>query len=412
MDSFSLFDLNEYIRRVIALNFSETFWVHAEISQISEVRGQYYINLIEKSPDTDDVISQSSAVIWYKTTLFLKNKLGDLLPSILQEGTEVKLKVQVEYHERFGLKLVVEDVDVTYTIGQLEINRQKIIERLKKEPYYTNNKSLNLPFVAQRIAVISSKTAAGYQDFIEQLRHNPYGYAFMTHLFDSAMQGRNVSTQVCNAMRSIEELAGNYDVIVIIRGGGSKIDLSGFDDYNIGAAIAKASIPVLTGIGHDIDNTIADLVSHTSIKTPTAVANFIIDHNAQYEGEVRYIAESIQGLVQHALQVENRKLQELQNQLTIIPQSIIAAERNTLHTIEQLLSNASQTTIQQAKNQLAFSEQLIDALSIEKVLSRGYSYVSRNDKIITSGAKLKANDKIDIHMQDAVIQTTINNIKS
>lgn len=411
MQSFSLFDLNEYIRRVVALNFPETFWVHAEISQINESRGQYYIDLIEKSVKSDEVVAKSSAVIWYKSVLFLRKKLGDLLDPILQNGTEVKFKVSVDYNERYGLKLVVEDIDLTYTIGQLEINRQKVIERLKKENLLEKNTLTEVPSVIQRIAVLSSGRAAGYQDFVEQLTNNPYGYTYTIDLYDSAVQGKNVSNDICNALRSIEEIVYKYDAIVIIRGGGSKLDLSGFDDYNIGSNIAKSSIPVFTGIGHDIDNTIADLVAHTSIKTPTAVANFLIDHNAMFEGTINHIAETIQASILQRISKETYALQEFQLQLVSLPSSLLQKEKSTLENIRLMLDQEAKNTLQQAVNNLEYSEKLIEAHSIENILKRGFGYIQKKGKIVSDVKTLKPKDLIEIHHQDAIIESTIKTIR-
>ena len=281
--SYSLYELNEYIRRVIALNFAEPIWVNAEISQIKEVRGNVYMDLVYHDDQTNEIKAQISAGIWFKSYLFLKNKLGALLPSLLSEGTHVLLKVQVEFTERYGMKLIVEDIDPSFTIGQMEMNRQKILQKLFDEGLTHQNKLTKLPVVIQRIAVISSDNAAGYIDFINHLSQNPYGYQFKTTLFRASLQGQNTEREVCQALNDISEDASKYDCTVIIRGGGSKLDLAWFDNFNIGARIAKSPIPVMTGIGHDINATVADTVAHTTLKTPTAAADFIISHNICFE---------------------------------------------------------------------------------------------------------------------------------
>ena len=189
--SYSLYELNEYIRRVVALNFPEPIWVHCEIAQIKEVRGNVYLDLIQHDEGSDEIKAQISANIWYKSYLFLKNKLGALLPSLLSQGTNVSLKVQVEFSEKYGMKLIIEDIDPAYTIGQMEMKRQKILQQLTDEGLLHLNKLTDLPRVIQKIAVISSPNAAGYIDFINHLQGNSYGYKYAVQLFETALQGLN-----------------------------------------------------------------------------------------------------------------------------------------------------------------------------------------------------------------------------
>ncbi|MBK7220785.1 MAG: exodeoxyribonuclease VII large subunit [Saprospiraceae bacterium] len=202
-DTFTLFDLNEYLKRVIALNFPEPVWISCEIAQIKNARGNYYLDLVQQN-EKEEVIAQSQAAIWYKSYLFLKAKLGDLLNSLLQEGTQIKIKVNVEYNERFGLKLIIEDIDPAYTLGQMELSRQKIMERLKTAGVTELNKNVVMPRVIQRIAVISSDTAAGFKDFTAHLEENKYGYQFTPTLFPAAMQGQNTEKEVVSQLQEIK----------------------------------------------------------------------------------------------------------------------------------------------------------------------------------------------------------------
>ena len=199
MSSYTLFELNEYIKRVIALNFQEPVWIECEISQVKESRGNFYLDFVQKKEDSDEVVAQSSGYLWYKSALFLKKKLGDLFAALLKDGTAVKIKVYIEFHERYGLKLNIEDIDPSFTIGQLEMLRQKIIQRLKEEGKLNSNKLIPIPSVVQKIAVISSETAAGYIDFVQQIQHNIYGYQFTHTLFSAALQGSNTEKKVTAA---------------------------------------------------------------------------------------------------------------------------------------------------------------------------------------------------------------------
>ncbi|RKZ09334.1 exodeoxyribonuclease VII large subunit, partial [bacterium] len=284
MDTFSLLELNAHIRQVVALNFEQLIWVSCEISQARQSRGHHYLELVEKAEHSDDIRAQSSAVIWARTFSRIRKKCGDLIDDILQDGVEVRVQVRVDFHERYGLKLVIEDIDPSFTMGNLETRRREILETLQKKGLVEKNGLLPLPVVPQRIAVLSSEHAAGYHDFMQHLRENPYEYHFDTHLFPVALQGSSVEKEVVTALQSVAKAAVHYDCVAIIRGGGSRLDLSGFDNLAIGEAIAHCPIPVFTGIGHEIDQSVADIVANYALKTPTAVADAIIEMTATFEG--------------------------------------------------------------------------------------------------------------------------------
>jgi len=276
LESYSLYEVNEYIKRVIALNFEEAVWIECEINQINEKRGNYYLQLIDKEENKDEIKAQASAAIWYRNALFIKKKLGKLFGSILQAGVRVKLKCNIGFSERYGMSFVIEDIDVNYTMGQMELQRQQVIERLKSEKLLNLNHAKALPSVLQRIAVVSSEKAAGFADFMEQLNNNKYDYAYEIALFDSAMQGKNMEKEITESIRDINDTYKEYDVVVVIRGGGSKLDLSGFDNFNIAAHIAKCKLPVITGIGHEIDQTVSDLTANLSLKTQKSPQSLIM----------------------------------------------------------------------------------------------------------------------------------------
>ncbi len=400
MKSYSLFELNEYIKRVIALNFEEAIWIKAEISQVKESRGNVYIDLIQKDERDDSVIAQASAAIWYKSLLFIKKKLGELTDSILQDGIEVNVKVKVGFHERYGMKLSIEDIDASYTMGQVEINRQKIIERLKKAELLERNAMIYMPPVLQRIAIIASETSAGYKDFEAQLANNGYGYIFHTTLFHVAVQGRSTSDEVSAALKEIHTRDKEYDVAIIIRGGGSKIDLSGFDDYNIGHAIATNKVPIITGIGHEIDLSVADIVAHTYLKTPTAVANFIIDHNLHFEAEIDYLSQQISNQVSNRLKLEQSSLDQIEHILSTKPLELIKWNDEKLDQIKNETKQATKYLINKLKEELKNVEQLITAVKPENILKKGFSYIQKNDKVIGSKKHLKSGDLIDIVFVD------------
>lgn len=405
-DAYSLFELNEYVKRVIALNFKDAVWIKAEISQLKESRGQIYLDLVEKDPKSDEVIAQSSAIIWYKSVLFIKRKLGELADSILSDGVEVSLKVRITFHERYGMKLTIEDIDPSYTMGQLELNRQKIINRLKKDELLDKNEQLDFPAILQNIAVISSRTAAGFKDFEAQLSNNSYNYFYKATLFHVAVQGRSVSKEVCDALDQLADM--DFDAVVIIRGGGSKIDLSGFDDYNIGAKIAKLPFPVIAGIGHEIDNTVTDIVAHTSLKTPTAVADYLIEHNLEFESLLIHLGQQIGNTVTQNLRSAQNEIQHYEQLLELLPAKIIEAEYIQLENYRTQLFSNFDFKFKNFNTELQNATKLIKSLNPTNILKRGYAYVSKGKEIITSPKDLKKNDEILIVFNKGTKKAIIN----
>jgi exodeoxyribonuclease VII large subunit len=404
--SYSLFELNEYIRRVIALNFAEPIWVNCEISQVKEVRGNVYLDLIYQDETTGDITAQIGANIWYKSHLFIKNKLGDLLPAILKEGSHVLLKVNVEFNERYGMKLVIEDIDPSYTIGQMEMQRQKIIQKLTDDGLLDRNKETRLPSVIKRIAIISSETAAGFIDFRQHIIQNNYGYTFDMDLYQIALQGANTERDFTKAILAIEERSKDYDCILVIRGGGSKLDLAAFDHYNIGAKIGKSKIPVITGIGHDIDSTIADVCAYESCKTPTAVADFIIEHNYTFEAKVLesmyWIAQTAKQHIRHAELSLNQSIQLLH----ILPNDII---RTQYDLIDQGIDTALlhiRHRLSKASDSLTFADKQMKMLDPRFVLKRGYAIIRQEEKIITRAKHFNKNQPSTIEFFDKIIPTT------
>ncbi len=406
MDAYSLYELNEYIKRVIALNFSESVWIKGEISQIKHSRGQIYLDLVEKDEKSDQIIAQASGIIWYNSYLFIKKKLGELTDVILQDGCDVSLKVSISFHERYGLKLNIEDVDPSYTLGQIELNRQKIIERLDKEGMLHLNKQHELSTVLQNIAVISSATSAGYKDFMAQLEENPYGYKFNIQLFNVAVQGRSVSKEICEALKTIDQM--NFDTAVLIRGGGSKIDLSGFDDFNIGARISKSNIPIISGIGHEIDNTVTDIVAHTNLKTPTAVADFLIEHNLFFESELIELGNEVFNLTNYKLNEANLELNNISQLIEILPQEKILSEYNRLNNISEQLNISVDFKLKAFQTELINTEKLIASYGLDKILKRGFSLIKRKEKYLTSSKELKNKDEIEIVLFDGTKKAIIN----
>ncbi|HMP28419.1 MAG TPA: exodeoxyribonuclease VII large subunit [Saprospiraceae bacterium] len=403
METHSLFELNEYVKRVIALNFPEPLWINCEIAQIKEVRGNVYIDLVEQD-ELDNIIAQASAVIWYKSYLFIKNKLGQLANALLDTGSHIKVKVNVEFNERYGYKLVIEDIDPTYTLGRLEMHRQKILERLKMEDLLELNKSLKIPTVIQKIAVISSELAAGYKDFMAQILENQYGYQFEIDLYAASMQGQNTEREVCMAIDAVMQSNKSYDVLLIMRGGGSKLDLSFFDNYNIGSKIAKCTLPILTGIGHEIDQSIADIVAHSALKTPTACADYIIERMVNFESYILALKRQISQYTTNALISHHNNLQHYKTIVHRRPFEIIQTHK-TMN--ENIIKTAKVTTLQKLDNEtkkLLLIDQTLKVADPKNVLKRGFTFVKQDQDFVTSALNFNKSKQTEITFHDGKIK--------
>ncbi len=282
-----LSDLQEEIREVIQSSFEIPRWISCEIMDITQnYSGHCYLDLIEKDEKSDKVLARARATIWASSYRMLKPYFETSTGYELASGIKILVLARVEFHPVYGLSLNIQDIDPTYTLGDVERKKREIIKRLEMEGVLDMNKEIPLTIVPQKIAVISSMTAAGYEDFIDQLKGNPYGYQFYTRLFPAVMQGENTEESIIASLEKIFEFESHFDAVVIIRGGGSKSDLACFDSYDLAYHVSQFPLPVITGIGHEQDDTITDLVAHTRLKTPTAVAGFFIDKLASFEGEL------------------------------------------------------------------------------------------------------------------------------
>lgn len=307
MKHLTLFELHQFIQRVFYLNFEESVWVEAEISESRDHNGHIYMTLVEKNP-AGQLLAKASCSLWRNKAAQLRRSLGPLFAQVVKVGNKVKMKCTVEFHPRYGYSLQVEDFDPAYTEGFLYLEKKKTIEKLRNAQLFDRNKNLVFPLVVKRIAVVSSATAAGYQDFIHQLTANAYGYHYDHELFPSAMQGDRVRDEFTLAFSSIERRSEEFDVIVVVRGGGSSVDLSDFDDYDVAAAVAQSSLPVLAGIGHERDISVTDMVSFACVKTPTAAAELLIENNLQYENEIKELYLSIRENIGRRINAANQEL--------------------------------------------------------------------------------------------------------
>ncbi len=403
--TYSLLELNQYIRRVISLNFEEPLWIECEISQASLSRGHWYLDLIQK--DGQAIVAQCQAAMWANVYYYLKRKLSISPEEILQQGLAVKLKVNVDYHERYGMKLIIEDIDSSFTIGHLEMQRQAILLEIKRRNLIRKNAEIFLPAAIQRLAVVSSPKAAGYQDFIKHVHENFYGYDVRIDLFESAMQGLQVEMEVMNALDQIDRRKEDYDAVAIIRGGGGRTELAAFDNLTLAVRIAHFPLPVLIGIGHDIDQSVLDLVSYASLKTPTAVADFIIERNVGVEAQLDDFEHRIRQEVYDRLLGEERRITTLQYSLMKAVQSRTVLEASRLQHVRAILRQGISGMIRKQDQRLDFTDTLVSALDPDKVLARGYTITSAGGKAMTHAAELQPGMTIQTTFIDGTVKSKI-----
>lgn len=343
-DKLTLLELNSLIRQEIKSSFPASYWVIAEISEIKiNPRGHCYLDLVEKDELEDRIIAKARGTIWVRKFRMLEPYFEATTGKKLTAGLKILVNATLEYHELYGFSLNVIDIDPAYTLGDLARKKIETINRLDEEGIIKMNKELPLPEVPQKIAIISSATAAGYKDFIEQLKQNPYGYKFYTKLFPAYMQGEEAEKSIVRALENIYEYEYLFDVVAIIRGGGAQSDMSCFDLYGIASNIAQFPLPVITGIGHEKDESVADIVAHTKQKTPTAVADFLINKAYLFEERLHELRDSFTNRVKDFLLQENQKITGITNQLVPAAKSNIEKSK---HKINLLITNFANTNKQ------------------------------------------------------------------
>ena len=402
---YTLYELNEYIRRVLALNMRGTAWISCEISTIKMSGGHYYLELVEKKDEV--VIAQASAILWKKKHKELVAKLGFELPGLLRSGIQVLASVRVHFHEKYGLKLHIEDLDPAYTLGQMERKRRDIIQKLAYDDLLQKNAQIALPTVLQRIAVISSAQAAGWRDFEEHLEQNPFDYRVGIQLFPARVQGEFLEKDMLKQLTKIEKRYKDFDAVVIIRGGGSRLDLSWFDSYELGKRIAHFPLPVLTGIGHETDETITDLVAHTALKTPTAVAEKILMTFRDFEAHLNGMQQYISSFISRKIQSENHRLDALSQRLSRNIQFKLQHENQMLHYLESRVSSLATRRLDEAEKDLAHLENTIRILSPEFALTRGFSMTSKNGQIIDNLKDIRVGDEIETQFKGGKIKSVV-----
>ena len=349
----TLSELQSLVKRSLDETFPMPVWVKAEISEMTVNRsGHCYLDLVETEQGTDTVIARCRATIWSYTFRILKPYFETTTGQSFNQGLKVLLQAKVEYHEVYGFSLNIRDIDPVYTLGDLARQRREIIRRLQEDGVLEMNKELELPLVPQRIAVISSPTAAGLQDFLDQLHTNPHQFVFYTKLFPAVMQGNEAPRSIMNALELIYEYEDFFDAVVIIRGGGAQLDLACFDHYELAFHVAQFPLPVITGIGHDKDDTVIDLVAHTRMKTPTAVAEFLIGGALRFSEELKELEKHFTELITDQLEENKNRLNDAADLLKQLVNQLIVDQQNRLKIARIQLANRSGVFLKDQKSEL------------------------------------------------------------
>ena len=393
------------VRESIECEMPEEYWVEAELSECRETRGHCYMELIQKDELSATPVAKAQAKCWANKWLTIRPYFERITGQQLHVGMKVLLQVYPQFHEAYGFSWIVNDIDPTYTIGDMARKRQEIIKKLKDEGVFDLQKELQLPMFCQRIAVISSQTAAGYGDFCNQLADNPYGFKFETQLFPATMQGEGVEQSIINALERIYDT--DYDCVVIIRGGGATSDMSGFDTLALAENVANFPIPIITGIGHERDESILDMVSHTRVKTPTAAAAFLIEHLK----EVLDVIDSSQDRITRYAQ---QKLTTLNSQLAIVSESIPrlfslvkTRQESKLDIFEQRMRTSIDRRLTSESHKLELISEKLKALDPTLLLARGYSITMHNGHAVRDAATLPPGTEIETRLAKGTIHSII-----
>ena len=401
----TLFELNRLVRETIECEMPNEYWVEAELSECRELRGHCYMELIEKDKQTATPIAKASAKCWASKWILVRPYFERTTGQRLVAGMKVLIKVYPQFHEAFGFSWIVTDIDPTYTLGDMARKRQEIIRQLKEEGVFDLQKELTLPLFCQRIAVISSETAAGYGDFCNQLADNPYGFQFQTQLFPAIMQGEGVEQSIINALERIYDQP--FDCVVIIRGGGATSDMSGFDTLALAEHVANFPLPIITGIGHDRDESILDMVSHTRVKTPTAAAALLIDHLKEVLDTVNNAQNSITRLVQQKLSTLSTQLSSVSEAIPRLFSIVKTRQEAKIDALQQRLPMLIERRFLAENHRLQLMEEKLKALDPQLLLKRGYSITLHKGRAVKDATTLKAGDEIETRLAQGLIHSIV-----
>ncbi len=404
-------------------------WVVAELMDVRENRGHCYMELVEKHPDTGAVTARMRAAIWASNYGRISASFRAATGQSLTSGLKVLLCGTVNYHPAYGLSLVISDIDPSYTMGEAERKRREILERLQREGILDDNRSLPWPETALRVAIISAPGAAGYGDFINQLYHNPSRLRFTVRLFPALMQGERTPASVMSALRAIADESDLWDCVVIIRGGGASSELQAFDDYALACDVAQFPLPVIVGIGHERDVTVLDYVANMRVKTPTAAAEWLISYGEKALERLQLIGSEILRVATERISGSRMQLAQLQSTLAIAPAAAlersgarlrqasaslagigarrISPEFMRLDQTLRAIATAGRTALERSAYRLKASQQLLDALSPDATLRRGFSLTMCEGRILRRASDLAEGATVTTRLAEGTFKSTV-----
>ena len=453
----SLLELNQLLAEVIEVGMPREYWVEAEISELREVRGHCYIDLIEKAEGTNTPVARASAKCWASTWSTVGPLFEKVTGQRLHTGMKVLMLVGANFHPAYGFSWIISDIDPTYTLGDMARKRQAIIDQLKREGVFDMQKELEMPLFCQHIAVISSANAAGYGDFVNQLESNAYGFKFHTQLFPATMQGEGVEQSIIDALNKIyasmssphpstfnppldpkgrfqseaEKELSAFDCVVIIRGGGATSDLSGFDTLALAENVAQFPLPVITGIGHERDESVLDMISHTRVKTPTAAAAFLIENLKRVWDYLQDAQTMLAANTKQRMETEQMRLMRASEKIPSLFSLVREKEEHRLDRVLQKIINAAQQGVSnnshkidiiegnmlplasrllmEQKHRLQMLEQRALALDPVLLLKRGYSITTHNGIVVRDASQLKPGDVLETRVEKGMVQSEVRN---
>lgn len=429
--TYSLYELTNTVQEAVCDALPDNYWVTAEISELRvNASGHCYLELVEKSRSGNELVARARAMIWNNLYPSIKEYFEEETHQLLTSGIKVLVQVKVSFHPLYGFSLTITNINPSYTIGDLAVRRKEILRRLEEEGILDMNKELILTELPQRIAVISSDTAAGYGDFCNQLTGNPHNFRFNTQLFPAVMQGDRVEKSIIQALDHIGERMEDFDVVVIIRGGGATTDLAGFDSLALAENCAQFPLPIITGIGHERDDTVLDLISHTRVKTPTAAAEFLITRMEEAENRLLTAVTALADCVRQKMETEKANIDRYIHQLPLLFNMVrsressglqqidsrlinsyklyLSKEEYQLQTWEQNIKSQITTFLQNATSHLHLLEEKTKAANPACILRKGYTLTLKEGKIVKDKDALKQGDHITTRFVKGDVQSTVN----
>ncbi|MDY3847418.1 MAG: exodeoxyribonuclease VII large subunit [Prevotella sp.] len=409
---FSLLQLNSIVREVIDTCLNDHYWVEAEIGQIGENRGHCYMEFIQRDEGMNTPVARASAKCWRTQWGAIRPYFEHTTGQTLKAGMKILALVHPDFHENYGFAWIVDDIDPQYTLGDMARKRMEIIERLKRQGVFDLNRQLSLPLFCQRIAVISSSTAAGYGDFSKQLHDNPRHFIFHATLFEATMQGETIERSVIEALNAIYSRIDDFDCVVIIRGGGATSDMAGFDSLALAENVANFPLPVITGIGHERDECVLDMISHTRVKTPTAAAALLIDRLSGVADRIDNAAERINNYMSRRMDTERLRLANAAERIPILFSLVRSRQENRLESISTSISHAIASHLDRQRHRIDLIAQRTQSLDPDILLKRGYSITLVNGKTLRSPSQVKHGDIITTRLANGSVTSVITDSSS